>query len=155
MRTAMHMLQNTRFFSKYTGFFSKPCHFIPDFSPNHADIFFPKSSRVYLTVLDSYVVRKQAGLLKIMIFGDWRRRSTWKTTKMHLQSSANHTGFFSKSYQIFFQPFVWLDVILQMSSRICLQKYHIFLQKSSNYLDCAGKYVLDSMISIPMFQPLT
>jgi hypothetical protein len=90
-----------------------------------------------------------------MIIGDWRRISTRKATKSHLPTipdfSPKHTGFFSKSYRICFQsipdfsPSFWnssclvcLDVIFRMSYQIFLQTYHIFLQKSSNCLDCPG-----------------
>ena len=49
-------------------------------------IFLRYRSRVYSTVLDCSVVRTQALSLKIMIIGDWRRRSSRKATKSHLEN---------------------------------------------------------------------
>ena len=82
---------------------------VPDFSPNCISyqfffqkyrIFLQKSDRVYSSVLDYSVVRTQARFLKIMIIGDWRRRSTRKATKSHLPAipdfSLECTGFFSR-----------------------------------------------------------
>ncbi len=118
---------------------------------------------MFSTNLDCSVVCTQALSLKIRIIGDWRRRSSRKATKSHLQTvleflrfipdfSPKHNGFISKilekirillqdfEYRILDQRKVCLDVILRMSllsSRIFLRVYHIFLQKSSNHLYCA------------------
>ena len=57
---------------------------IPDFSPFIPD-FSPREFRFHSSVLDCSVVCSQLRLLKIMIIGDRRRRSTRKATKSHLK----------------------------------------------------------------------
>ena len=58
---------------------------IPDFSPFIPD-FSPREFRLHSSVLDCSVVCSQLRLLKIMIIGDRRRRSTRKATKLHLKN---------------------------------------------------------------------
>ena len=85
----------TGFFSKHTGFFSR-LNFIPDFSREIPDF----SLEIQSSKLDSSGVVCGPYVRKIMIIGDWRRRSTRKATKSHLPAipdfSLECTGFFSR-----------------------------------------------------------
>ena len=77
-----------------------------------------------------------------MIIEDWRRRSSRKATKSHLQNipdfSPLSTGLFPV-YRRKIRYSVSGCHITGVIHRNFLRIYHNFLRKSSNHLDCAGQ----------------